>query len=291
MTSMSKTTFSPFDLAPGRVVAERFRIEGASRQSGLAAVFTAHDEQRDAACELSVFPAALFDGPNQVEEYREALSRWTSVRSGHVASVREVSVIGGALMAISDRPGGSSLREWLKQHRRMPCEQVVRLGLDLLDGVMAIHGRGLVHGDIKPQTIYVEPRDGGLHPVLVDGGVTAGLWNAKHLGDRTALIGTPFYAPIEQFGGDSPDVQSDVYNVATVLFEAATGVLPWPGKSLLEIFQAKLDRAAPSMSARAPDLELPSGFESAVTRGLLADRKQRYEDAASFHAALSGLGA
>lgn len=288
---MSKTTFSPFDLAPGRVVAERFRIEGASRQSGLAAVFTAHDEERDASCELSVFPAALFDGPSQVEEYRQSLARWTAVRSGHVACVREVAVIGGALMEVSDRPVGMSLRAWLKEHRRMSRAQVVRLGLDLLDGVMAIHGRGLVHGDIKPQTIYVAPHDGNLRPVLVDGGVTAGLWNAKHLGDRTALIGTPFYAPIEQFGGDSPDVQSDVYNVATVLFETVTGVLPWPGKSLLEIFQAKLDRAAPSMAARAPDLEIDSAFESAVTRGLLADRKQRYEDAAGFHAALSALGA
>lgn len=286
---MSKTTFSPFDLAPGRVVAERFRIEGASRQSGLAAVFAAHDEQRDAACELSVFPAALFDGPNQVEEYRQSLARWSGVRSSRVASVREVTAVGGALMVVSDRPAGISLREWLKQHRRMQSAQVVELGLDLLDGVMAIHGRGLVHGDVKPQTIYVDEREGRLHPVLVDGGVTAGLWNAKHLGDRTALIGTPFYAPIEQFGGDSPDVQSDVYNVATVLFEAATGVLPWPGKSLLEVFQAKLDRAAPSMAARAPDLEIDARFEAAVTRGLLADRKQRYEDAASFHAALSGL--
>jgi serine/threonine-protein kinase len=286
---MSKSTFSAFDLAPGRVVADRFRIDGVSRQSGLAAVFVAHDRKRDATCELSVFPAALFDGPEQVAEYCEELTRWTSVRSSHVASVREVSVVGGALMEVSDRPRGDTLRTWLKDNRRMSREQTLSLGLDLLDGVMAIHGRGLVHGDIKPQTIFVEQREDGLCPVLVDGGVTAGLWNAKHLGDRTALIGTPFYAPVEQFGGDSPDVQSDVYNVATVLFESATGVLPWPGRSLLEVFQAKLERSAPSMTARAPDLEIDSDFEAAVTRGLLADRKQRYEDAAGFHAALSAL--
>ena len=286
---MSKTTFSPFDLVPGRVVADRFRIDANSRHSGLAMVFLAHDQLRDAACELSVFPAALFDGAGQVAEYRDSLERWTAVRSRHVASVREVQVVGGALMEVSDRPRGETLREWLKANCRMSRAQTLQLGLDLLDGVMAIHGRGLVHGDIKPQTIFVEQRDGGLCPVLVDGGVTAGLWNAKHLGDRTALIGTPFYAPVEQFGGDSPDVQSDVYNVATVLFEVVTGVLPWPGRSLLEVFQAKLDRSAPSMAARAPDLDIDAGFERAVTRGLLADRTQRYEDAAGFHAALSAL--
>src|SRR6185295_19899496 len=109
---------------------------------------------------------------------------------------------------------------------------------------------GLVHGDIKPSTIYVDAKSKKLGPQLVDGGITPGLWNAKHLGERTALIGTPFYAPVEQFGGESPDVQSDVYNVATVLFEMATGVLPWKGKSFLEVFQAKLQKTPPSMKAR-----------------------------------------
>jgi eukaryotic-like serine/threonine-protein kinase len=286
---MPKAAFSPFDFVPGRVVAERFLIEGTSRQGGLAAVFTAHDQERDAPCELNVFPAALFDGAAQAEEYRHELGRWTAVRSSRVASVRDVLVLGGALIEVSDRPAGRSLREWLQEHKRMSEREVVALGLELLDGVMAIHERGLVHGDIKPQTIFVHQREQGLHPMLVDGGVTAGLWHAKHLGDRTALIGTPFYAPVEQFGGEAPDVQSDVYNVATVLFELATGVLPWPGKSLLEIFQAKLDRSRPSIQLRAPGLEIDRRFEEVVTRGLLADRKQRFDDATAFHAALAGL--
>ena len=63
---------------------------------------------------------------------------------------------------------------------------------------------GLVHGDIKPHTIHLEMLKKP-HVQLVDGGITPGLWTAKHLGDKTALIGTPFYAPIEQFGGDIAD--------------------------------------------------------------------------------------
>jgi serine/threonine-protein kinase len=142
---------------------------------------------------------------------------------------------------------------------------------------------------VKPSTIYVAERKGkgGLHAIMVDGGVTPGLWNAKHLGDRTALIGTPFYAPVEQFGGESPDVRSDVYNVATVLFELASGVLPWPGKSLLEVFQAKLDKRAPSMRARAPGVQVPSELERTILAGLMADRSQRYADAAEFKAKLA----
>ena len=156
-------------------------------------------------------------------------------------------------------------------------------------GLERIHKAELVHGDIKPHTIHVSEGRKGLHAQLVDGGITPGLWNAKHLGEHTALIGTPFYAPVEQFGGESPDVQSDIYNVATVLFELACGTLPWPGSSFLEVFQAKLDRNAPSMAARAPDAELGPGREQAIVQGLMADRRGRYSDAADFRAALEAV--
>jgi serine/threonine protein kinase len=166
---------------------------------------------------------------------------------------------------------------------------VAAIGVSTLEALEAVHARKLVHGDIKPSTVHVQERDGtsaALAVQLVDGGVTPGLWNAKHLGDRTALIGTPFYAPVEQFGGESPDVASDVYNVAAVLFELCTGVLPWPGRSFLEIFQAKLEKHAPSMRKRAPDVEVEPEFELAVQRGLFADKRQRYATAAQFKAAL-----
>ena len=287
---MATDAFSPFDLVPGRLVLGRFKIEAPNRQGGLAATFRAHDSKHDRACELVVFPAAMFDGRDQAEDYRRSLEPWLSVRSPHVVAVRELVLASdGTLIEICDLPTGQSLRQRLKEGPRFETQAAVDFGLRLLDGVMAVHERGLVHGDIKPQTIYVTERDGVPQPALVDGGVTAGLWSVKHLGDRTALIGTPFYAPIEQFGGESPDVQSDVYNVATVLFELVTGVLPWPGKSLLEVFQAKLDRALPSMGRRAPEVEVDAALERAIVGGLAADRSERYADAAAFHAALEPL--
>jgi len=206
--------------------------------------------------------------------------------------VRELMLVSdGTLIEVCDPPPGRSLRERMKETGAVPQAEAVDLGLQILDGLMAVHERGLVHGDVKPQTIFVAEREEGPHAALVDGGITAALWNAKHLGDHTALIGTPFYAPVEQFGGESPDVQSDVYNLATVLFELLTGVLPWPGKTLLEVFQAKLERRPPSMRQRAPQIEVQEDLEAAVICGLLADREARYADAAAFHAALEPLAA
>jgi eukaryotic-like serine/threonine-protein kinase len=290
---MSTETFSLFDLAPGKQIAGRYRIVKPHRRSGLSSVFEAVDERAaaDGRCSLNVFPGPLFEGATQAAEFRASWKPWQAVRSGHVAAVREVLELPqNTTIVVGDFPGETTLRDWLSRHGRATPAQTLALGLGLLDGLVAIHAQGLVHGDIKPQTIFLDERsNGALHGCLVDGGITTGLWSAKHLGEHTALIGTPFYAPVEQFGGDSPDVQSDVYNLATVLFECAAGVLPWPGSTMLEVFQAKLDKEPPSMKRRAPKAEVPAALERAIVGGLLADRRQRYHSAAEFRDALTAV--
>ena len=291
---MNTETFSLFDLAPGKLVAGRFRIVKPTRQSGLSSAFEAHDERASGAagrCALVVFPGALFEGEKQAAEFRAAWKPWVAVASTHVCAAREVLAMPqNTSVLVTDIHDGPTLREWSKEHKLMTQEQVRTLGLGLLDGLCAIHEQGLVHGDIKPQTIVLaSSKKNEMNAVLIDGGITTGLWNAKHLGEHTALIGTPHYAPIEQFGGESPDVQSDVYNLATVLFECATGVLPWPGATMLEVFQAKLDKQAPSMRKRAPKIEIDPALEAVIVKGVLADRRERYTTAGLFRDALAAV--
>ena len=111
----------------------------------------------------------------------------------------------------------------------------------------------------------------------------------EHLGEQTALIGTPFYAPVEQFGGSAPDACSDVYNLAVVLFELLAGKLPWSGTSFLEVCQAKLAKETPQLSARNPDARVSPELEAVIARGLAGARQDRFPDAVHFGAALADL--
>jgi len=279
---MPAKSLSLFDLAPGKELLGQYTVRRAHRQGGMSTTFEVEDKQTKSACEVQVFPSALFENAKQAREFAESLSTWKRVDSRHVLATRDVHVNeDGSILYVTDMPGGGSLREWLRAHPVSPAATVIEIGLQLLDGLAAIHAAGLVHGDIKPHTIQI---DNGtqLGLVLADGGITPGLWSAKHLGEKTALIGTPFYAPIEQFGGESPNVQSDVYNVATVLFEAATGTIPWKGKSFIEVFQSKLDKQPPTMKSRAPKVEVPRELEQAIVGGLMADKRERYATAEEF---------
>lgn len=289
-------TLSLFDLSPGKVIHDRYLIQRPNRQGGMSTTFAVEDKQGGGVCEMEVFPAALFESRDQAAEFAQAMNVWKKVQAPSVLATREVHVQDdGTILVLTDLPPAHSLREWKKGHAHVEPPVAVEIGLQLLDGLDAIHAAGLVHGDIKPHTIHIEEPSAShakhkkLRVVLVDGGITTSLWSAKHLGDKTALIGTPFYAPVEQFGGDSPNVQSDIYNLATVLFELLTGVIPWPGKSFLEVFQAKLDKSPPSMKARAPKVHVPVELEDAVVGGLMADKLQRYATAGEFRSKLAAL--
>lgn len=279
---MSQKSLSLFDLAPGKLLLDHYTIVKTNRMGGMSATFEVKEPKAKESLEIQVFPAALFQDKKQAKVFAESMRAWEEVESKHVLAARDVEDLqDGTVLYVTDLPPGKSLRDWRKDGVPLAPDVVVDIGLQLLDGISAIHAKKLVHGDIKPHTVHVDDKK-KLRVLLVDGGITPALWSAKHLGDKTALIGTPFYAPVEQFGGESPDVQSDVYNVATMLYELACGVLPWKGKSFLEVFQAKLEPRPPAMKTRAPKSDVPPELEAAILGGLMADRKERYGDAEAF---------
>jgi serine/threonine protein kinase len=281
-------TLSIYDMTPGAVVADHFRVVRPHRQGGMSSAFEVVDERVDEPRELQFFPPALFEGDDQAGEFAHAWEPWTRVVSDSVLKVHELVELGPTTMIlITDFPPEESLRERLRGMPRFPTQLAVEMGCQLLSGLVAVHEQGLVHGDIKPHTIHVDGKQVE-RAVLVDGGITPGLWSAKGLGEKTALIGTPYYSPAQQFSGDAPDVQSDIYNVATVLYEVLTGALPWSGRNILEVFQAKLERTAPAMKERAPEVSVPGDLEAAIQGGLLAERTERYPTAQEF---LDRLGA
>lgn len=277
---------SLFDLAPDKVLLDRYRILSPHRENGMSAAFRVMDESTSEERELQAFPASLFENSKQADSFGEALRDWADIQSDAIVSPEEVEVFeDGAVVIVTPFPEGTALRDAFEAKGRFSAQEVLALGASLLEGLETCHAAGVAHGDIKPTTIFT----GASGPRLVDGGVTPGLWAAKHLGTRTALIGTPYYAPIEQFGGDCPDARSDVYNLATVMYELLTGAMPWRGRSYIEVFQSKMQPEAPSMRSIAPDVEVDRGLEAAIATALRGKRMERHESAAAFRSSLEEL--
>ena len=186
---MQKRSLTLFDLSPGKVLLDRWKIVRTNRTGGMAATFAAEDLDGTLR-ELQIYSTVLFERRGDADEFAAAMARWLAVKHPHV--LRAVAVErheDGSVLYATDMPLGRALRELKVEGEAWDPARVVALGVELCAGLSEIHANGLVHGDVKPHTVHIS--DDG-RAVLVDCGITPALWSAKHLGEKTALIGTPF---------------------------------------------------------------------------------------------------
>ncbi len=272
-----------FDLRQGETLLERYRIDAALAHGPLSARFRVQDLETDEPKALEVFMSGLFEGHGQAAFFADRVRAFGKVTSSIALPTERIEVTeGGDVLRLSTWPQGQDLRTRLAENGPLSRSQAIQMGEALLEGVKAWHDSGFAHGDIKPSNLYLE--EGGVK--AAEGGVTAALWRAQHMGARTSLIGTPFYAPLEQFSGEVPGPGSDLYAIGTVLYEALSGALPWAGKGFIEVFQSKMADNPPPIESRAPNLRVGAALEEVIRRSIRARRDERFAGAQEFLEAL-----
>ena len=186
---------------------------------------------------------------------------------------------------------GKTLREYLLA-RRLDIGQIIDLGIQISNGLEAAHAKGIIHRDIKPGNIFVSDSgqakilDFGLAKLLPDlrpkagANVSAGMPTMtaeEHLTSPGASVGTVAYMSPEQALGKELDVRTDLFSLGVVLYEMATGVLPFHGDTSAALFDEILHKAPARLTRMNPDL--PDELERIIDKALEKDRELRYQSA------------
>ena len=266
-----------------------YRILSKIGEGGMGVVYRARDEvlQRDVAVKV-VSERATGDTSARELLLHEARAS-SSLSHPNICTVHEVGEIGGELYIVMEFVEGKSLSALIAGDG-LPCESVLRYGVQIAGALAHSHGRSIVHRDLKSSNVAITPDglakvlDFGLARRLFTGPPAEATRTLGPLDSDARIVGTlPYMAP-EVLRGAAGDERSDLWALGVVLYEAAAGQLPFRGRTTFEITSAITHELPPPLPGW-----IPRGLCAVIQRCLAKEPAQRYQRAGEVQAALEAV--
>jgi len=285
MDNMDESMADP--LAEGSSVAH-YRVVSRLGEGGMGAVYLAHDTRLGRSVTLKVLPANLAADPERMHRFVQEARLASALTHPNVAYIYEIGEHkigeeGGLRFLAMEYVEGEPLSVRISRGP-LPLSELLSLGAQVADALDDAHSKGIVHRDIKPSNLMLTPRG---YVKVLDFGLakletTHGQDQTHH--DETQLItnagvvmGTVAYMSPEQALGRALDHRTDLFSLGVVLYEMATGRLPFSGATVSETM-ALLLHSQPEALARF-NYDIPEGLERVVRKCLEKDRERRYQTA------------
>lgn len=260
----------------GQLFAGRYDIEAELGVGGMGIVYKAHDRVLDDAVAIKVLRSeALAQDPTLIERFKQEIRLARKITHKNILRTHDFGETDGLRYLSMEYVRGITLKHLLSQTKRMPTAAGLRIARQICQGLAAAHTVGVIHRDIKPQNMILEP-NGSLK--IMDFGI-ARLGQEKGMTATGMVVGTPDYMSPEQAKGIALDQRSDIYSLGVVFYELFSGSLPFEGESALGVVLKHIQEAPPPLGSKNPEID--SRLTAIIMKAMEknpADRYQTIED-------------
>ncbi len=271
-----------------------YRIVAKLGGGGMGVVYEAEDIRLGRHIAIKFLPDAVVSSREALERFAREAREASALNHPNICTVYDVGEEQGKPFIVMELMKGQPLSERILG-KPLPIEQTLTLGVQIADALEAAHREGLVHRDVKPGNIFLTERG---EAKLMDFGIAKRGRNAPACDGQETLtgagitsmgttLGTVSYMSPEQARGGTLDTRSDLFSFGVVLYEMATGFLPYRGDSSTEIINSVLNRQPVPAVRLNPDV--PEGLEQIISKALEKDPALRYQSAAEMRTDLKRL--